>query len=182
MKNILLLGDSIRMSYQANVRRLLEGRANVYGPDDCCRFAKYSLWYINEWIATAGTPDIIHWNNGIWDAYQVNADMDVITPVDEYVRDMKRLYNELKKTGAVVIFATTTPAKKGYANLSNENIDLYNKKILDEFSRDEIYINDLNAFVNRDLDRMICDDLHHLTEYGVERVSEQIADFLSKFI
>lgn len=39
MKNILLLGDSIRIGYDKSVRKSLESIANVYFPEDNCRFA-----------------------------------------------------------------------------------------------------------------------------------------------
>ena len=43
MKNVLLLGDSIRMGYEPHVRRKLEGRAEVFGPNENGRFALYTL-------------------------------------------------------------------------------------------------------------------------------------------
>jgi hypothetical protein len=40
---VLLLGDSIRMSYQRYVARLLEGKETVVGPADNCQYALYTL-------------------------------------------------------------------------------------------------------------------------------------------
>ena len=67
MKNILLLGDSIRMSYQPVVKEMLEGKANVYGPMDNGRWSGYTLNTLRFWLPQMPTPDIVHWNNGIWD-------------------------------------------------------------------------------------------------------------------
>ena len=49
MKNLLLLGDSIRMGYDKAVEKTLEGKANVYFPAENCRFASYVLRYLHEY-------------------------------------------------------------------------------------------------------------------------------------
>ena len=63
MKNVLLIGDSIRFGAVSNpeyqtsnspgygryVKELLSGEANVYAPDDNCRFAQYTLRYLYDW-------------------------------------------------------------------------------------------------------------------------------------
>ena len=43
MKNIILIGDSIRKGYDVYVKEQLKGVANVYYPDDNCRFAYYKV-------------------------------------------------------------------------------------------------------------------------------------------
>ncbi len=43
LPKVLLLGDSIRMSYQPLVAEILTGRAEVVGPADNCQFALYTL-------------------------------------------------------------------------------------------------------------------------------------------
>ena len=47
MKNLLLIGDSIRMGYDKSIKKTLEGKANVYFPAENCRFAAYLLRYIH---------------------------------------------------------------------------------------------------------------------------------------
>ena len=44
MKNIILIGDSIRRVYDGYVQNRLRSSANVYYPNDNCRFAHY-IWY-----------------------------------------------------------------------------------------------------------------------------------------
>ena len=43
IKNLLLIGDSIRMGYDKSVRKILEGKANVVFSDDNCRYVTYIL-------------------------------------------------------------------------------------------------------------------------------------------
>lgn len=126
MKKILLLGDSIRMIYELYVKELLKDRAEVVGPDDNYRFVKYTLWNSGGWINELGRPDIVHWNNGIWDVFRYNEDIGIIIPLDEYVRDIRRTLKELRKTGAQIIWTNITHMFDDTAPCRNEEKDLYN--------------------------------------------------------
>ncbi len=55
---VLLLGDSIRMSYQPDVTRLLDGKAEVVGPADNCQYSLYTLSSLDRWISALGQLDI----------------------------------------------------------------------------------------------------------------------------
>lgn len=74
MKNILLLGDSIRQGYESFARDKLQGRANVFFPMENGRFAQYTLRALSEWKESLALPqiDIVHWNNGLWDTVHLN--------------------------------------------------------------------------------------------------------------
>ncbi len=69
MKNLLLIGDSIRMGYDKSVKKTLEGKANVIFPEENCRFASYVLRYFHEYLKDIKGEDIdvVHWNAGLWD-------------------------------------------------------------------------------------------------------------------
>ena len=138
MKNILLLGDSIRMGYDSFVQKKLEGRANVYFSKDNGRFAQYTLRAINDWRIQLSLPEIhiVHWNNGLWDLLhlnsnptesdgetegetispknvtsQLNFDKDPLTPPEMYRYMLGRVLTRIRQLfpKAEVIFATTTP-------------------------------------------------------------------------
>ena len=53
LPKVLLLGDSIRISYQPHVARLLAGRATVVGPAENCQTSLYTLSSLNRWIDDA---------------------------------------------------------------------------------------------------------------------------------
>lgn len=181
MKKILLIGDSIRMSYQQLVSEKLKGIAEVVGPQDNCRFAKYTLWYIQEWLATFGKPDIIHWNNGIWDVFFLNKEMGIFTPVDEYKIYIKRVLEELRRTGAKkIIWATTTPVREG-APCKNSDIDLYNAEANKIMKVENIDINDLNKII-KEKDGYIAEDNFHLSPEGMNVCAQACVDFLKKYI
>ena len=48
MKNVLLVGDSIRIGYDKSVALTLEGKANVCFPKENCRFASFVLNRVSE--------------------------------------------------------------------------------------------------------------------------------------
>ena len=56
LPRVLLLGDSIRMSYQPHVAELLAGRAVVVGPADNCQYSLYTLSSLRRWVTEQRDP------------------------------------------------------------------------------------------------------------------------------
>ena len=182
MKKVLLLGDSIRLSYQALVGEKLGSRAEVVGPADNCRFTKYTLWYVNLWVDELGKPDIIHWNNGLWDVYRHNILAGIFTPLDEYLCELKRILTELRKTDAKIMWASTTPVNPNHQFCRNPDIDLYNKAAEEFMKAENIEINDLNNLVKEKIQLFICEDNIHLTDQGKEVCAEAVAAAMNKYL
>ena len=142
MKNVLLIGDSIRMGYDSYVQKHLEGKANVFFPEDNGRFAQYVMRYLSEWQAQLNLDhvDVIHWNAGLWDIFHmcvgnVGADGETagttfvpptnqkklhfekepVTPPEIYRYFIGRVQQRIEQLfpNAVNIFATTTPIRVG---------------------------------------------------------------------
>ena len=145
MKNLLLIGDSIRMGYDSYVQEKLQGRMNVYFPGENCRFAQYTLRMLGNWKSELFLPEIhvIHWNNGLWDVLHLSSgasvrdgeaegetivpenlsqklhfDKDPLTPPDMYRYMLGRVQTKLRQLfpGAEIIFATSTPVIEEQAN------------------------------------------------------------------
>lgn len=184
MKKVILIGDSIRLSYNERVKQLLSDRAEVWGTADNCRFAKYTLWCVNSWIneGAQGKPDVIHWNNGIWDTFKISEDLPVFTPLDEYLHTMEQIYTELKKYNAAILFANTTPVGEKFTADNNAVIDRYNKAITVFMNEHGIPVNDLNSVVKADPINYIGEDLLHLSADGVEAVAQKVASFIGKYL
>ena len=139
MKNLLLLGDSIRLGYDSFVQEKLAGRMNVYFAEDNGRFAQYTLRELSIWKSKLSWPDdidVVHWNNGLWDILHLSSkatgydgedtgetivsanrpadlrfDKDPLTPPDMYRYMLGRIVTRIHQLfpRAAVIFATTTP-------------------------------------------------------------------------
>ena len=148
---VLLIGDSIRMFYQKEVIARLGEEYEVFAPQENCRFSAYVLNSLRFWLNEYPTPDIIHFNAGLWDTAILYEEDGCFVPIEEYVRNMCIILRELKATGAKIIFATTTPVSDEKAALCgpmppahrNEDIIKYNKAVLEAFDKEDIVINDL---------------------------------------
>jgi len=182
MKQVLLLGDSIRLSYQSLVKEKLNGMAEVVGPEDNCRFAKYTLWYVNQWVDEHSKPDIIHWNNGLWDVFHYNEEMGISTPLEEYVSYIKKILKVLKNTGSKIIWATTTPVNAKNINYDNQEIDRYNDEIMKYMMEEQIEVNDLSKIVKSNIELYIGEDNLHLSEKGREVCTEAVVRAIKKHL
>ena len=58
MKQVMLLGDSLRMGYEPLVRELLKGKAEVSGPNENGRWAGYTLNSFRFRIPGMPKPDV----------------------------------------------------------------------------------------------------------------------------
>ena len=92
MKNLLLIGDSIRMGYDKSVKKTLEGKANVIFPEENCRFASYLLRNFHEYLKDVKGEDIdvVHWNAGLWDCLRLFEE-EPHTPIEVYSYYIERL-------------------------------------------------------------------------------------------
>lgn len=193
MKNVLLIGDSIREHYQNKVQELLGDDIKVFHPNENCRFSKYTLWGMHAWMEEVGNPriDVIHWNTGIWDLHRLTADGEIFTPIDEYALYTERLYKQMNSYTDKLIWATITPAGKDlypqYCVVSqdvwNKDVETYNEvatKIL--LSKGNVVINDLYNTVLPYTDIYISKDGVHPTPAGTDIMAKQVADSIQQIL
>ncbi len=200
MKNVVLLGDSIRMGYEARVRELLGDGFNVYSPDENCRYTKYTLWGIFHWMQSWGSPDvdIVHWNTGIWDLHRCSYKRDVFVPLHEYIETNRRLADELAHYAKKLIWATTIPGGRtldqqipvDYLLQGNErnaflcdrtdpwnaDVRLYNRTNTAMLLERGVAIDDLYAAVDGRTDELISGDGIHPNAAGYEVLAQKVAD------
>lgn len=185
---VLLLGDSIRMSYQARVAELLEGKADVVGPADNCQFSLYTLSSLDRWLPELGQPDIIHWNNGIHDVGHNPSRSPVQIPLEDYRRNLELILGRLLGITPNVIWASSTPVHPDKPFLDtewgwrNEEIDQYNNAARELMENRNVPINDLHGLVRNQVDEFLCEDQLHLSEAGVRACAEAAANCISMFL
>ena len=179
MTKVTLLGDSIRLlGYGQRTAELLGEEFTVWQPDENCRFAQYTMRMLRDYADQIEGSDIIHWNNGLWDTCDLFGDGN-FTPPERYVELMVRLGALLQQRAKTVIFATTTPVRDAHPNNNNATISRYNALLVPRLAEMGIVINDLNALVAKDIDANIReDDLIHLTDTGIQRCAEQVAELI----
>ncbi len=179
MKKIILLGDSIRLSYQSRVRELLGSDYTVWGPDDNCRFASYTLRMLYDYREQLKDADVIHFNCGLWDMCDLFGD-GPFTPIEVYVEQMVRIAKILKTYAPVVIFAATTPPSPKMWGHDLDRVRAYNAAAVAALEPLGILFDDLFTPVAEDIDRMISEDYLHASPFGVEVLANRVADCVKK--
>ena len=179
MKKIILLGDSIRLSYQNRVSELLGSDFAVWGPDDNCRFASYTLRMLYDYREQLKGADLIHFNCGLWDMCDLFGDGPFTSP-EVYVEQMVRIAKILKTYAPVVVFAATTPPSPRMWGHDIQRVRAYNAAAMAALEPLGILFDDLFTPVAEDIDRMISEDLLHASPYGVEVLANRVADCVKK--
>ena len=99
LPKVLLIGDSVSRGYTQAVRKELEGKANVHRAPENCGPVANGLRKIEVWLGQ-GKWDVIHFNFGIHDR---------ATPLGDYTKRLEELLERMEKTGAKIVWASTTP-------------------------------------------------------------------------
>ena len=188
MKNIYLIGDSIRFGapgspgYGTFVKEQLQGKANVFAPDDNCRFAQYTLRYLHEWASNIDREkiDIVHWNNGLWDVLRLFGD-EPLTDIDTYGIMLKRVYQRIKFLfpNAKVIFALSTAVVEEWGRPDffryNSEIRQYNKKAIEIMNELGVQINDLYT-LSSGFDNSLHSDWVHFGVEGSKILADKVIE------
>ncbi len=146
LPRVLLIGDSISMGYTVPVRNQLQGVANVHRILTNGAHTNNGVENIDKWLAD-GKWDVIHFNFGLHDLKLIDGKHQV--ELNKYEQNLQTIVGKLEKTGAKLIWASTTPVPEGKLNPPREpkDVQLFNtaaKKIMDEH---KIAIDDLYTFV-----------------------------------
>ena len=185
MKNLLLIGDSIRMGYDKAVEKTLEGKANVYFPAENCRFVSYVLRYLHEYKALVKDEkvDVLHWNAGLWDCLRLFEE-EPHTPIEVYAYYIDRICVRIKKVfpDAKVIFATSTSvlSEKMDNNFKryNEEIEEYNRAAVEVIKKHGFAINDLYDVSTSLPEEAHSDPVHYYTTMGTKAFADQVLSYV----
>lgn len=99
LPRVLLIGDSVSRGYTQAVRAALAGKANVHRAPANCGPTASGIKNMDVWLGE-GHWDVIHFNFGIHDR---------ATPVADYTQRLEQLIGRMEKTGARLVWASTTP-------------------------------------------------------------------------
>ena len=164
----------------------------VYSEDNG-RFAAYTLWQMNQIFRYQGHFDIVHWNNGYWDM-NVEAPMtQAMHPLEEYLHFLRRIIGEIRKHGAEIIFATTTPILESGSGQDNtgtgasltykdEWVQTYNEAAKLLMAEEGVRVNDLYALCKQSPTYYKCEDMLHLTEEGSRACAAQAVRYIEELL
>lgn len=187
MQQIFLLGDSIRIGnhgapgYEAYLRRLWEGKYQVWSPAENCQFAQYALRHLSSWAEAcpAEEIDLVIWNCGLWDVLRMYGD-GPLTPPETYEQMLRRLVRRIRLLfpRAGQLFLTSTPTvEQRYSGPSvrrNEDIRQYNDLAAGVMDASGVPVLDLYAAAETFPMAWRADHVHY-TEEGAQALAEIVA-------
>ncbi len=187
LPRVLLIGDSISIGYTLATRELLKGKVNVHRIPTNGGPTTRGLTELDKWLGK-GKWDVIHFNWGLHDLKYMDPKSRKLVPVSkgaqqvpiaQYEKNLVQLVKRMKKTGATLIFATTTPVPEGAAGRVCGDAKTYNAVALKVAKAHEVAVNDLYAFILPKLKTaQRRADVHFLPE-GSKALATQVAKHIT---
>lgn len=183
LPRVFIIGDSISMGYTAPVRELLKDKANVHRIPANGGPTIRTLQSIDQWLGD-GKWDVIHFNWGIHDLKIMPDGKRQVEP-EAYEKNLRTLVARLQKTGAKLIWATTTPIPDGELNPPRAfgKVPEYNAIAERVMKENNVAIDDLNAAITpRIAELQNPKDVHFKTEgsaFLAKHVAESIETALA---
>ena len=198
LPNVLILGDSISIGYTPFVQEQMKGIAKVVRPlrengsNENCQGTTNGVKHIDRWLGDTQW-DIIHFNFGLHDLKRVDPETgkNSMKPEDPYQANLKQYKNQLrtivkklKKTKAILIFATTTPYPDVPAGpLRTADLpEKYNRVALKIMKKNDILVNDLHRFVIPRMKELQIPNNVHFTKEGSKVLAKEVVSFIHKIL
>ena len=189
LPRVLLVGDSISIGYTLATRERLTGKANLHRIPTNSGHTGMGIAGVPKWLKTEDGKkwDVIHFNFGLWDLCYRNpksknqGNRDKVNgtqthSIEQYVANLETIVGELKKTGAALIFATTTPVPEGEAGRKVGDDLRYNEAALKVMKRHGIAVNDLHAAIAGKMTEFAkAPGDVHFTEQGSALLADHVA-------
>jgi len=190
LPRVLLIGDSISIGYTLPVRELLKGKANVHRPSTNCGPTSRGVSGIDQWLGK-GKWDVIHFNWGLHDLKYLGpkgenladpkaADSHQQIPPAEYEKNLQLLVKRMKKTGARLIWCSTTPVPSGAKGRVVGDSVKYNQIALRVMKEHGIAVDDLYGLSIGKLEKIQRPANVHFTPEGSRMLAEQVVKSISR--
>lgn len=182
LPRVLIIGDSISMGYTLPTRKLLDGRANLHRPPTNCGPTTKGLEELDAWLGE-GKWDVIHFNWGLHDLKYMNEKGQLVhvdqgkqqVPIEQYEKNLDKLVQRLKKTGATLIWRNTTPVPEGTKGRIAGDAAKYNATAARVMAAHQVQIHDLWSFAKEHEKQIQQPRNVHYTKEGSEKLAEQVA-------
>jgi acyl-CoA thioesterase-1 len=176
---VLLIGDSISIGYTVPVRKLLAKKANVHriptnGGDTVRGFTSMDKWLGKKpW-------DVIHFNFGLHDLKRLKGKKyDVggkqVRSPKEYAKNLEKIVVRLKKTGATLIWASTTPVPEAARGRLQGDSVIFNREAAKIMKKHGVRVNDLYTYISPKLGKAQKPRDVHFTTAGKTLLGKKVA-------
>jgi acyl-CoA thioesterase-1 len=183
LPRVLIIGDSISIGYTPRVRKLLDGKANVHRPKTNCRWSAFGDENVLLWIGEEKW-DLIHFNFGLWDWYGWKQNKKATA--QSYAKSLEGIVQQLKSSGAKLVFAVTTPPcigpeKKVQFIVEDERAEKFNRSALAVMKKYGVAINDLYSLIGKDRAKyqLGANDVHY-NDAGRDLLAAQVSKLITK--
>lgn len=192
LPKVLIIGDSISIGYTKPLQEMLEGKAVVTHNPGNAQHSGFGLENLEKWLGDTKW-DVIHFNHGLHDLKYVDDEGKntrsketghIQIDLKKYEKNMEKIVLRLKKTGAKLIFATTTPYPDNPEGPLREagQAKRYNEAALRLMKKHRIPVNDLYSFALPRLKKLQRPNNVHFTEEGSKALAKEVAKHISKVI
>jgi lysophospholipase L1-like esterase len=187
---VLIIGDSISIGYTPYVVKQLDSEAVVMRPNrnngaENCQGTTYGIKNVDRWLEMdGGNWDVIHFNFGLHDLKRVDPatkknSNDPKHPnqadLETYEKQLRAIVEKLKKTGAKLIFATTTPVPSGVKPYRDtDGPKKYNEVAIKIMKENDIEINDLFKAAQEIISEIQKPNNVHFNEQGSKLLGDQV--------
>lgn len=194
---VLILGDSISIAYTKPVRDRLGDDAIVLRPmrsggkrAENCEGTTKGVKEIDQWLVIDGGEfDVIHFNFGLHDIKRIdpNSGKASTNPhhprqanLKVYTRQLEEITDRLQGSGAVLVFATTTPVPEGGVrpHRSPKDVVRYNTAAVAIMKERGIAVNDLYAFALPRLEELQRPVNVHFTDAGSNALAQEVVEVI----
>lgn len=150
----LIIGDSISIGYTPFVREMLTNKVAVVHAPGNNASTVVGLEKLDVWLGS-NAWSVIHFNWGLHDLKYIDAQKKLVAvdkgkqwvPVEAYEQNLKALVQRLKKSGAKLVWCSTTPVPEGATGRVPGDEAKYNAAALRVMQAEGVAVNDLCAFV-----------------------------------
>ena len=172
---VLVIGDSISIGYTPVVTTLLAGKADVKHHEGNAAHTNNGVAKLDEWLGTTKWK-VITFNFGLHDL-KIMENGEHQVGLAQYEKNMDAIATRLEKTGARLLFVTTTPVPEGKLNPLRKPGDevLFNEAALRVMKSHKIPVVDLYGFAKPRLAQIQTPANVHFTKEGSAMLAEVVA-------
>jgi len=174
LPRVLLIGDSISIGYTIPVREALAGKANVHRNPGNGETSRNGVKMAEQWIGDQKW-DVIHFNFGLHDI-KIMAGGKQQVEIEDYEKNLRETVGKLKKSGAKLIFATTTPVPDAKQSPMRHSADVlkYNAVAIKVMKEEGVAVNDLYELILPKLSKVQKSANVHFNPQGSKSLSEGV--------
>jgi acyl-CoA thioesterase-1 len=172
---VLVIGDSISVGYTPVVTTLLAGKAEVKHNEGNAAHTNNGVAKLEEWLGETKWK-VITFNFGLHDL-KIMENGEHQVGLVQYKKNIDVIATRLKKTGARLLYVTTTPVPEGKLNPMRKPGDevLFNEAALAVMKRHKIPVVDLYSFAQPKLAEIQGKANVHFNKAGSALLAEVVA-------